>query len=182
MAGQLITLPLRVWVRSTQLLTRAVGSATELASAVAGRAVQAVAPTKPAPAPTPEPPSPQSAAPAADEPPATQTPSPADVEQVRRRFDETIAEPAAAITEEPVHVSEEPELVRESAEPGVEDGVGAAVTVFEPWSGYTRMNARDVIDRARNASPAELAAVRLYESRNRGRRTVLDAVDRQLKG
>jgi hypothetical protein len=43
------------------------------------------------------------------------------------------------------------------------------------------MKARDVIDRTRSASPAELAAVRLYESSHRGRQTVLDAVDRQLK-
>ncbi len=48
----------------------------------------------------------------------------------------------------PVHVSEEPELVRESAEPGAEDGAGAAVTVIEPWSGYAQMNAREVIARA----------------------------------
>ena len=82
---------------------------------------------------------------------------------------------------EPVHVSEEPELVREVADPGAEDGAGARVTVAQPWAGYAHMNARDVIDRARQASPAELAAVRLYESRHRSRQTVLAAVDRQLK-
>lgn len=82
---------------------------------------------------------------------------------------------------EPVHVSEEPELVREEAEPGAEDGAGAAITVIEPWDGYARMNAREVIARAQQAGPAELAAVRLYESRNRSRQTVLAAVDRQLK-
>jgi len=38
-----------------------------------------------------------------------------------------------------------------------------------------------VIDRVRTASVAELAAVRLYEARHRARRTVLAAVDRQLK-
>jgi hypothetical protein len=35
--------------------------------------------------------------------------------------------------------------------------------------------------RARNADPAELAAVRPYGSRHRRRQTVLAAVDRQLK-
>jgi hypothetical protein len=85
------------------------------------------------------------------------------------------------VSEEPTHVSEEPELVREEAEPGAEDGAGAAVTVIEPWDGYARMNAREVIARAQQAGPAELAAVRLYESRNRSRQTVLAAVDRQLK-
>jgi hypothetical protein len=52
---------------------------------------------------------------------------------------------------------------------------------MEPWNGYAHMNARDVIARARQASQAELAAVRLYESRHRSRQTVLAAVDRQLK-
>ena len=83
--------------------------------------------------------------------------------------------------EEPVHFSEEPELVREDAEPGAEDGAGAAVRVLEPWHGYVRMSAREVIARARQANRAELAAVRLYESRHRSRQTVLAAVDRQLK-
>jgi hypothetical protein len=67
------------------------------------------------------------------------------------------------------------------AEPGAEDGAGAHVTVTPPWDGYAHMNAREVIARARQAGPAELAAVRLYESRNRSRQTVLAAVDRQLK-
>jgi hypothetical protein len=81
----------------------------------------------------------------------------------------------------PIHVSEEPELVREVAEPGAEEGAGAAITVAEPWNGYRRMSAKDVIERARAGNPAELAAVRLYESRHRSRQTVLAAVDRQLK-
>ncbi len=82
---------------------------------------------------------------------------------------------------ESVHVSEEPELVREVADAGAEDGAGAAITVAEPWNGYARMGAKDVIARARAGNPAELAAVRLYESRHRSRQTVLAAVDRQLK-
>ncbi len=51
----------------------------------------------------------------------------------------------------------------------------------EPWAGYRQMNARDVIDRARLASVAELAAIELYEARHRARQTVLAAVERQLK-
>jgi hypothetical protein len=62
-----------------------------------------------------------------------------------------------------------------------EPGAGATVTVLEPWTGYGRMTARDVIDRVRSASVAELAALRLYEARHRARRTVLAAADRQLK-
>jgi hypothetical protein len=82
---------------------------------------------------------------------------------------------------EPVHVSEEPELVEEFAEPGAEDGAGATITVAEPWNGYEQMSAKDVIARARRANPAVLAAVRLYEARHRSRQTVLAAVDRQLR-
>jgi hypothetical protein len=91
------------------------------------------------------------------------------------------APPEPLPVQEPVHVSEEPQLVQEFSEPGAEDGAGAQMTVMEPWNGYARMNARDVIERARASSPAELAAVRLYEARHRSRQTVLAAVDRQLK-
>jgi hypothetical protein len=89
--------------------------------------------------------------------------------------------PPAPAVQEPVHVSEQPELVREEAERGAEEGAGAAVTVLEPWNGYENMSARDVIARTRTANRAELAAVRLYESRHRSRQTVLAAVDRQLR-
>ncbi len=89
--------------------------------------------------------------------------------------------PELPAVREPVHVSEEPVLVSEFAEPGAEDGAGAAINVAEPWNGYEHMSAKDVIARARGANPAQLAAVRLYESRHRSRQTVLAAVDRQLR-
>ena len=79
----------------------------------------------------------------------------------------------------PGHVSEEPELVEEFAEPGAELGAGAELHVQEPWSGYKEMNARQVIARLAEASRAELAAVQLYESRHRSRRTILTAVERE---
>jgi hypothetical protein len=93
------------------------------------------------------------------------------------------AEPAPPQPEppEPVHVSEEPELVEEVAEPGAEDGAGAAVTVDEPWPGYARMTAKQVIERLADAGPAELAAVQLYESLHRNRQTVRAAAERNLK-
>jgi hypothetical protein len=138
MAGKLITLPLRVWVRSARLLTcAATGTAAWAFSLI-------------------------------------QHPRAGDRDPGEERG-------AAADQDEPVHVSAEPVLVRESAEPGAEEGAGADVTVLEPWNGYAHMNARDVIARARQAESAELAAVRLYESRHRRRQTVLAAVDRQLK-
>src|SRR5205814_1916344 len=39
----------------------------------------------------------------------------------------------------PAHVSEEPELVAEFAEPGAEEEAGAEVEIAEPWEGYDRM-------------------------------------------
>jgi hypothetical protein len=79
------------------------------------------------------------------------------------------------------HVSEEPRLVASFADAGAEDGAGATVHVAEPWKGYARMTATDVIARLTDASREELAAVELYESTHRARRTVLAAADRQLR-
>jgi hypothetical protein len=190
MAGKLITLPLRVSLRSAQLLTRAAGGVAERAMSVTGLAIQIVSPgrssdlerdaapvaaprAEPA-APTAAPAAPPSAAPAA--PPATpRAAAPATP------LAATPAVPLDALTQAPAHVSEEPELVAESAEPGAEEGAGAGITVVEPWAGYGRLTAKDVIDRARTASVAELAAMRLYEARHRARQTVLAAVDRQLR-
>jgi hypothetical protein len=171
MAGKLISLPLRVSLCSAQIVTRAVSGVAGRALAIPGHAIQVASAgrsnhverdadrAEPDVAPRPASPT--------ETPPAPRT--------VR-------AEPApSARSEPPTHVSEEPVLVSESAEPGAEEGAGASVTVLEPWTGYGRMTARDVIDRVRSASVAELAALRLYEARHRGRRTVLAAADRQLK-
>ncbi|HZU60816.1 MAG TPA: hypothetical protein VE983_07600 [Solirubrobacteraceae bacterium] len=86
-----------------------------------------------------------------------------------------------APAEEPTHVSEEPVLVEEFAEPGAEDGAGAELHIREPWDGYRRMNAREVTARLSGASSAVLAAVLLYESSTQGRQTVLAAVQRQMR-
>jgi outer membrane biosynthesis protein TonB len=91
------------------------------------------------------------------------------------------APPAPAAESEPVHVSEEPELVQEVAEAGAEDGAGATVNVAEPWPGYAAMTAKQVIERLADADAAELAAVQLYESFNRNRQTVRAAAERSLK-
>jgi hypothetical protein len=81
----------------------------------------------------------------------------------------------------PPHVSEEPTLVEELAETGAEDGAGAEVRVAEPWDGYRELSADDIIDRIAGAATAELAAVELYEQSHRRRRTVLVAVERELR-
>jgi len=78
-------------------------------------------------------------------------------------------------------VSEEPTLVEEVAEPGAEDGAGAQVNVAEPWPGYRRMSARDVLNRLDAASPEELAAIQLYERSHRARQTVLNQAERRLR-
>jgi hypothetical protein len=203
MAGKLITLPLRVWFRSARLLTRVGVDAAGKAVSLAGQTI-GIASSNGSSSGNGRAPGPATAETGWREESIEQPVSPVDVEhphgeperrpapaQARERprprprsvsaVRPPTEEPEAPVVQEPVHVSEEPELVREEAEPGAEDGAGAAVTVIEPWAGYARMSARDVIARAQQASAAELAAVRLYESRHRSRQTVLAAVDRQLK-
>jgi hypothetical protein len=201
MAGKLITLPLRVWFRSARLLTRAAGGAAGRAVSLAGQTI-GVGSSNGSSTETGRRAGSATADPGWREESIEPPVSPVDVEHppeeperrpapaqprdtARTRSVSAVrpprAEPEAPAVREPVHVSEEPELVREVAEPGAEDGAGASVTVTPPWDGYAHMNAREVIERTRQASTAELAAVRLYESRHRSRQTVLAAVDRQLK-
>jgi hypothetical protein len=195
MDGGIITLPLRVSLGSARILLRTAATATGCAAKLSGKAT--VAATRTAarvsdtvawgrPAPSFEPPA-EAAAPVVSdlravpsfrqpsvngeliEPPPTQAP----------RAPDTAPQPEPE--PEPIHVSREPELVQEVAEPGAEDGAGASVTVGEPWPGYSRMTAKQVIERLADATPAELAAVQLYESINRDRQTVRAAAERNLK-
>ncbi len=78
-------------------------------------------------------------------------------------------------------VDEEPVLTAEFAEEGAEDGAGAEVHVDEPWEGYARMPVNEVKDRLERATPAELAAVELYEAAHRGRKSVLAAVEARAR-
>jgi hypothetical protein len=188
----IITLPLRASFGGVRVLLRTAGCAAKLggkATVAATRQAARVSDTVTwgRPAPTFEPPAEPAAPVVSDlrtapehsvngdlsEPPRTQKPRVPDVAPP--------PEPQPPPPQEPVHVSEEPELVREVAEPGAEDGAGAAVTVVEPWPGYSRMTAKQVIERLTDATPAELAAVQLYESINRDRQTVRAAAARNLK-
>jgi hypothetical protein len=81
----------------------------------------------------------------------------------------------------PDHVDEEPVLVVESAEEGAEDGAGPEVTIEPPWDAYDQMTAADIRDRLEAATPVEAAAVELYESTHKNRRTVIDAAARALR-
>jgi hypothetical protein len=93
------------------------------------------------------------------------------------------AEPAAAPPPQPAppHISEEPTLVAETAEPGAEEGAGAELRVDEPWAGYAKLTAAEIRDRLASASDEELAAVELYESTHRRRRTIIDAAQDTLR-
>ena len=206
MDGGIITMPLRIGVGSARVALRTAAGAAGCAAKLGGRATvtaaQAAARVSDAltwgrPAPSFEPPT-ETAAPAvsdlrpapdrsvngdlSEQPrsPVPQVPRVAPRPEPELR-PEPEPEPLSATPAEPVHVSEEPELVREVAEPGAEDGAGASVTVDEPWPGYTRMTAKDVIARLDDATPAELAAVQLYESFHRDRQTVRAAAERNLK-
>jgi hypothetical protein len=187
MVGELITLPLRVAGRATRFYWRATDQALRLASDAAGYVIERVspgppkrpsgletaAPTAPPVHPTPAP----TPAPAMSDATSTEPVPPAQSPIVAG---ETEPQPAAP-AEEPAHVSEEPELVDELAEPGAEDGAGAELHIREPWDGYRHMNAREVTARLSAASAAELTAVELYENHGRGRHTVLAAVARQMR-
>jgi hypothetical protein len=191
MVGRLITFPLRVSVRGAQLWFRAAEEVAGRATLGAMRVVSVFTRddngSSPSPAPTqqrPQRPQRSSARDPRARAATTQPPQPPPVsadeaaERIDRSPEEATPPPSPP---EPTHVSEEATLVREEAEPGAEEGAGAAITVQEPWDGYARMSARDVIARLADATPAELAAVSLYETGNRSRQTVLEAVQRQLR-
>jgi hypothetical protein len=80
----------------------------------------------------------------------------------------------------PEHVSEEATVVAASADRGAEDGAGAEVEVEQPWPGYTKMRALDIIEHLVAEPDAVLSVVLLYEQEHRGRRTVLDAAEHEL--
>jgi hypothetical protein len=176
MVGGLITLPLRVGVGATRLWIRATGEAVAVVASATGKLIDKATGNRAVAMPVP------STAPERDmspSEPATGTPQTPFAPRTPAVTGAAVV--AGAPPAEQVHVSEEPELVEEIAEPGAEDGAGAAVHVTEPWKGYEQMRAEDVIDRLTGASPSELAAIQLYEGGSRGRVTVLDAVKRELR-
>ena len=86
----------------------------------------------------------------------------------------------ASEVDEPEHVSEEAVLVAESADVEIADGIHTDLNVAEPWKGYKKSNAQEVIESLATCNTAQLAIVRLYESTHRARKTVLEAADREL--
>jgi hypothetical protein len=89
--------------------------------------------------------------------------------------------PVEAERVEEEHVDEGTVLVAEVAEPGAEEGAGAQLEVEEPWDGYDRMKADEIVERLSTASREEVAAVQLYEAVNSSRSTVLEAGEKRLR-
>jgi hypothetical protein len=111
--------------------------------------------------------------------PSVTPPPPEPVAQEPAPAPPAAAEPTPA---EPAHVSEEPELVAETAEAGAENGAGAEVAVDEPWPGYDAMQAADIEDRLLAEGAETAAAVSLYEASRKGRAAVLEAASRSMTG
>lgn len=90
------------------------------------------------------------------------------------------AEPPVPEPPPPTHVDEGATVVAEFAESGAEEGAGAEVELAEPWDGYDRLHADELVDRLSAASSETLAAVALYERANRNRASVVEAAEEQL--
>jgi len=181
MVREMITLPLRVGVSATRLCVDVTTRAARLAFRIGRLAISTSAPSEPRPA-------------AADARPASSTVAfdvivassasrpeapPPEAPPRRAVAAEPEVGPVRAIP--PMHVSEGLQFVEAFAEPGAEDGAGAAVHVRQPWKGYAQMTANEVLVHLADASPEELAAVALYEGAHRGRKTVLAEARRQLR-
>jgi hypothetical protein len=175
MSGSLILFPVRLGARATWLALRGTRGLVEWAAGLVGLAPEApdfhAEPAEPPTRITPP-----------ERPTQTQTAAPEPVESAEpplvdrgEPVDYDAPEPA-----EPAHLDIDDELVQEVADPGAEDGAGAQVSIAEPWSGYRELRAADVIERLAAASPAELAAIELYELSSRKRRTVVAAAQREL--
>lgn len=170
MVGELITLPLRVGVRVTQLWLRVAGDAAEVTVKLAVRTLNRDRDRPPSYVPPTRYPQPERGT-------ATRVQTDPPVTVLARAEDR----PLPQLREVPAHVSEEPELVEERSAPGAEDGAGPEIHVQEPWKGYKQANAREVIARLATADSATLAAVQLYEGGHKRRQTILAAVERQLR-
>jgi outer membrane biosynthesis protein TonB len=176
MTRSLITLPIRLGVRATKLVLKPYVAATKLALELIQEAGGQTTTAEPVPqpgvvvTPPPAPPPRAPAPPVAEPPPPPPPPPPPEPEP------EPEPEPV-----EPAHVSEEPELVAEFAEPEAADGAGPEIEVQEPWDGYRRLKADEVVAAVADLSREELAVVELYEATHRKRRSVTSAVERRLK-
>ena len=111
-----------------------------------------VTPLRPRPTPPPPPPPPP-----ADEPPPA----------------------AAEVFGPPEPTRGEAARVREAQREAeaTDDSPGPEIRIDEPWPGYSKLRAPDIVDRLQAADEATRAMVRLFESGHRRRRTVLAATE-----
>ena len=185
MTGELILFPARAYVRVVRVALRGSVEVTSRILSLATQAIRSVTPDGSAGVPGRTVPDGVAIVEAADAVAPVEDPTAAPPRPVEAQADEGMMfvppPEATPLQAEPLHVSEEPALVDEFAEPGAEHGAGAEVTITEPWEGYAAMTARDVIGRLGDATPAELAAVQLYEAAHRRRATVIAEVERELR-
>ena len=203
MVGELVMLPVRVGVRVTRLWFRAVEETVSVTASTTGRVIEVLSSRgsgDASRATPPHPPTPTTGRPSRRDAPAERgedgivdserdrvggeprqprEAAPTEVRDFAPRLERPAQGPP--LLGEPDHVSEEPEVVEEFAEPGAEEGAGAEVRVEPPWDGYERMNATQVISRLAGGNAAQLAAVELYEGTHRRRQTILNAVERELR-
>jgi hypothetical protein len=172
-----------------------------LASSVVGRALghggghdsatppvyARAAPSAP-PAPAPSRPRPPGAAPAPVAPLRRERPAPPPAATPRpaaRRRPVTVDEPPPpppapptppeAVPPEPTpgQAAREREARREAE--ATPDSPGPEIHIDEPWPGYRKQPAGEIVARLNGADDATRAVVRLFESRHRKRKTVLSA-------
>jgi hypothetical protein len=55
---------------------------------------------------------------------------------------------------------------------------GGDLRVAEPWPGYAKLRAAEIVDRLSGADAATRAVVKLYETTHRNRRSVVEAATR----
>jgi hypothetical protein len=199
-ATQLVTLPLRLGVRAARLVLDPLVGAAREALGLAGDESDGHREEERTES---RPPDPRRSAPVAPTTEASHAEPASEPEPGLRENEPSgapdaappsaLVEPAPVLTEdaagpvppseydEPVHVSEEPVLVAESADPETADGIHTDLHVAEPWDGYRSQNAAEVIAALEDSSPAQIAVVQLYEGTHRRRKTVLEAAERQLR-
>lgn len=183
----LLRLPLKaVGLAADAAMTslRLAGAAADaVTSQLTGRRPAPVPPEAPAPprgpvaAPPPPPPRSGPAGTSNGAPAATAAPAaaPAPPAPTVRPAPEPPAPPAEPAAPEITRADAARLRLQQRAAEATEDSPGAEIHVDEPWPGYAKLNARDIVDRLAVADPAERAVVLLYEQAHRNRKTVVEA-------
>src|SRR5829696_7935764 len=188
-----VKLPYRIARGGLGLVTRAVGQVVghregpgaPPPSPVGSRA----APSPPPPAPSPPPPTPPSApvTPLREGGRRVPAPPPAAPRPAARRARARVQEPpqpppAPPVTPEAVPPEPTPgEAARERASrreaETTSDSPGPQIRIDEPWAGYRKQPAGEIVQRLNGSDEATKAVVRLYESSHRKRKSILAATE-----